>query len=119
MKDQLGGKIMTKFVGFRAKTCSYLIDAGSEDKKAKGTKKCVIKRKIKFENYKSIETTQIDNKINNLEKKEKKITQKALKKIIKNSRKSNKLILKAWQRIKRERHNVFTEEIDKIALKLI
>ena len=82
MKDQLGGKIMTKFVGFRAKTCSYLIDAGSEDKKAKGTKKCVIKRKIKFENYKIIET-QIDNKINNLEKKKKK-TWKALKKIIKN-----------------------------------
>ena len=118
MKDQLGGKIMTKFVGFRAKTYSYLIDAGSEDKKAKGTKKCVIKRKIKFENYKIIETTQIDNKINNLEKK-KKITWKALKNIIKNSRHSNKLILKAWQRFKRERYNVFTEEIDKIALKLI
>ena len=51
MKDKLGGKIMTKFVGLRAKTYSYLIDDASEDKKAKGTKKCVIKRKLKFENY--------------------------------------------------------------------
>ena len=39
MKDELGGKFMKKFVGLRAKTYSYLIDDGSEDKKAKGTKK--------------------------------------------------------------------------------
>ena len=38
MKDELGRKIMTKFVGLRAKTYSYLIDDGSEDKKGKGTK---------------------------------------------------------------------------------
>ena len=38
MKDELGGKFMTKFVGLRAKTYSYLIDHASEDKKAKGTK---------------------------------------------------------------------------------
>ena len=49
MKDELGGKIMTKFVELRAKTYSYLVDDGSEVKKAKGTKKCVIKRKLKFE----------------------------------------------------------------------
>ena len=48
MKDELCRKIMTKFVGLRAKTSSYLTDDGSEDKKAKGTKKCVIKRKLKF-----------------------------------------------------------------------
>ena len=53
MKDELGGKIMTKFFGLRAKTYSYLIDDGSEDKKAKNTKKCVIKRILKFENYKN------------------------------------------------------------------
>ena len=50
MNDELG-KIMAKFVGLRAKTYSYLIDDGSEDEKAKGIKKCVIKIKLKFENY--------------------------------------------------------------------
>ena len=38
IKDEFGGNIMTKIVGLRAKTCSYLIDNGSQDKKAKGTK---------------------------------------------------------------------------------
>ena len=52
IKDELGRKIMTRFVGLRAKTYSYLIDDGTKDKKAKGTKMCVIKRKRKFENYK-------------------------------------------------------------------
>ena len=55
---------MTKFVGIRAKSYSYLIDNGSKDKKAKGTKKYVIKRKLKFENYKNcLEATQLHNKI--------------------------------------------------------
>ena len=64
MKDELGGNIMIKFVVLGVKTYSYLINDGSEDKKAKGTKKCVIKRKLKFENYKScLEATQLENKI--------------------------------------------------------
>ena len=48
MKDELGGKIITEFVTLRPKTYSYLTDDGKEDKKAKGTKKCVIKKIIKF-----------------------------------------------------------------------
>ena len=44
IKDELGGKIMTKFVGLKEKTCNYLIDDDSEDKKAKGTKKSAIKK---------------------------------------------------------------------------
>ena len=36
---------MIKFVGLRVKTYSNLIDDGSEDKKPKGTKKCVKKKK--------------------------------------------------------------------------
>ena len=55
---------MTKFVGLKEKTHSYLIDDGSEDKKAKSTKKC-----LKFENYKNrFEATQLKNEINHLEK---------------------------------------------------
>ena len=69
MKDELGGKIMTKFVGLGAKTYSFLIDDDSEDKKAKGTKKFIIKTKFKFENYKNcLEATKHGNKINFLEK---------------------------------------------------
>ena len=52
MKDELGGKIMTEFVALRRKTYSYLMDDGGSDKKAKGTKKCVIKQRLKFNNYK-------------------------------------------------------------------
>ena len=37
MKNGLGGKILTKFAGLRAKTYSYLIDDSSKGKKAKGT----------------------------------------------------------------------------------
>ena len=43
MKDELGGKIMTEFVALRPKTYLYIMDDGGSDKKAKGTKKCVIK----------------------------------------------------------------------------
>ena len=68
MKDELGGKIMTKFVGLKAKSYSYLIDDGSEFEKVKGTKKGK-KRKLKFENYKKcLEAIQLENKINQIEK---------------------------------------------------
>ena len=33
MKDELGGKIKTKVAGLKAKTYSYLIDDGNDDKK--------------------------------------------------------------------------------------
>ena len=52
MMDELGGKIMTEFVTLRPKTYSFLTDDSKEDEKAKGTKKCVIKKKIKFNDYK-------------------------------------------------------------------
>ena len=84
MKDELNRKSMTKFAGLRAKTYSYLIDDGSEDKKAKITKKCDIKRKVKFENSKNcLEATQLDNEIKFVGRNE--INIDCLKKIMKNS----------------------------------
>ena len=69
MEDELGWQIIKEFVGLRAKTYSYLKDNNDEDKKAKGTKKCVIKRKLKFQDYKNcLEAAQIENKIIHEEK---------------------------------------------------
>ena len=51
MKDKLGGKIMTALEALGPKTYAYLTDDCKEDKKAKGTKKCVIKRILKFYDY--------------------------------------------------------------------
>ena len=51
-KAELSGKIMTEFVALRAKAYPYLMEDNSEHKKAKGTKKCVIKHELMFENYK-------------------------------------------------------------------
>ena len=47
MKDELGGGIITEFVALRLKTDEFI-----EMKKAKGIKKCVIKKMLKFEDYK-------------------------------------------------------------------
>ena len=85
MKDELGGKIMTEFIALRPKTYAYLMDDDCEVKKAKGTKKCVIKRVLHFNDYK-------DCLLN------------------------NKIVLKSQQRFKSERHDVYTKEINKIAL---
>ena len=85
-RDELGGKIITGFVALRAKTYAYLMENGSEHKKGKGTKKCVIKREIMFKNYK-------DSLFN------------------------NEIILKSQQRFKSDHHRVYTEEINKIALR--
>ena len=52
MKDELGGKIMTKFVGVRARTYSCLIDNGSEDKKAKGIKYNYYDCFLEYTNFK-------------------------------------------------------------------
>ena len=84
-KDELGGKIMKEFCALRAKTYAYLTEDDSEMKKAKGTKKCVIKRRLVFENYK-------DSLFN------------------------NKTLLKSQLRFKSNHHNVYTEEVNKIAL---
>ena len=84
-KYELGGGIITEFVALRPKTYSYIIDEFIEMKKAKGTKKYVIKKMLKFEDYKK-------------------------------SLFDNEPMLKSQQRFKSENHEVYTENINKIAL---
>ena len=99
MKDELGGGIITEFVALRPKAYSiitefaalrpkadsYMTDEFIEMKTAKGTKKCVVKKILKFEDY---EKCLFDNKP----------------------------MLKSQQRFKSENHEVYTENINKIAL---
>ena len=84
-KDELGGKIITEVIAIRPKTYAHLTDDDIEHKKAKGTKKCVIKREIMFKNY-------TDFLLN------------------------NKNVYRSQQRFKSYNHDVYTEEVNKIAL---
>ena len=77
---------MKELVALRAKAYAYLKEDGSEYKKTKGTKKCVIQREFLFENYK-------DDSLFN-----------------------NKIKLKSQQRFESDHHKVYTEEVNKIAL---
>ena len=52
MKDELGGDIITEFVALRSKAYSYIKNDFIEMKKAKGTKKCVVNKMLRFEDYK-------------------------------------------------------------------
>ena len=52
MKDELRGKIMTEFIALSPKLYSYKKLDGSEDKKCKGIKKCIVKNTITFKDYK-------------------------------------------------------------------
>ena len=54
MKDNLGGKIMTEFVALRARMYAYRkIDKEVEEKRCKGTKKCVVSEGLTFKDYKA------------------------------------------------------------------
>ena len=67
MDDELGGK-NNNWIR-RIKSKNLQLHDGNEDKIAKDTKKYVLKRKLKFEDYKNyFEATQLENKINHLEK---------------------------------------------------
>ena len=84
-KDELGGKIITEFCALRAKAYAYKLDDDTEKKKAKGTKKCIVKREITFKNY-------VDALFN------------------------DDVIIKSQQRFRSDHHEVYTEEVNKIAL---
>ena len=83
-KDEFGGKMITEFVALRPKAYSYSDDYGNNHK-ALGTKKCVIKQKRMFQNFK-------DCLFN------------------------NKNVYRSQQRFKSYNHDVYTEEVSKIAL---
>ena len=84
-KDELGGKIMIELAGLGAKAYAYLMGDNSGHKKAKGTKKWIIKRDLLFKNYKDFQS-------------------------------NDEIILKSQQRFKKDHHNLYTEQIHKIAL---
>ena len=88
----------------------------NSDKKAKGTKKFVIKRELRFKNYEDCnEATWVDNIIKYLGKNG--VNTDVLKKNFEEFIKNNKLInIKIQQRFKTESYSVFIEEISKIAL---
>ena len=70
MKGELSGLIMKRFVWLRAKSIYLFKDNNEEDKKAKGTKKYVTKRHLKFSDYKQcLKPSQIENRISYLENK--------------------------------------------------
>ena len=84
-KDELRGNIITEVVALRPKTHAYLMDDGSNHKKAKGIKKCVMKQRLMFENYK-------DCLFN------------------------NKTVYRSQKRFRSYYHDMYTEEVNKIAL---
>ena len=87
-RNELVGKIITEFVALRPKTYSYLDDYGNDHKKSKGTKKCVIKQKLMFQNFQ-------DRLFN------------------------DKNVYRLQERFKSDNHDVYTEEVNKIALSSI
>ena len=50
MKDEVAGKVITEFVGLRAKSYVYTVD-GKDSKKCKGIKKGVVKSKLSIDDY--------------------------------------------------------------------
>ena len=96
------------------RTYNCLIDIGSEDKKAQDAKKSIIKRKLKFKDYENhLKATQFENKINlppPPPPTKKKVGTESLWENDNEFIKNNKLILKTRE------DNVFTEEVNKIAL---
>ena len=54
MKDECGGLIMTEFVALKPKLYSFLLEANEkimEKQKAKGVKKCMIKKSLRHANF--------------------------------------------------------------------
>ena len=76
---------MTEIVALRPKAYAYFDDDGNEHKKSKGTKRCVIKQELMFQNFK-------------------------------NCLFNNKTVYRLQERFKSYNYDVYTEEVNKIAL---
>ena len=87
-KDECGGKIMQEFVGLRAKLYSYKMYEGDETKKCKGVKSSVVKKEITFKDYK-------DRLFGGL---------------------ADGKQMRIMNVIRSHRHEVYTEQVNKIAL---
>ena len=84
-KDEVGGKVIDKFVGLRAKLYLYRMLEGEESKKCKGVTKSVIKKSITHDDYKKYLFT-------------------------------GKEQLRKMNVIRSHKHEVYTEEVNKIGL---
>ena len=84
-KDEVAGKIITEFVGLRAKLYSFKMEDGKENKRCKGVKKQVVKETITHEDYKTCLL-------------------------------SGKEILRKQNILRSYDHEVYTEEVNKVAL---
>ena len=84
-KDEVAGKIITEFVGLRAKLYSFKMEDGKENKRCKGVKKQVVKESITHEDYKTCLLT-------------------------------GKEILRKQNILRSYDHEVYTEEVNKVAL---
>ena len=51
MNDKLGGRIITEIMTLRPKLYTNKMVSGSEDKKCKGVKNCIVKKTPDFEDY--------------------------------------------------------------------
>ena len=86
-KDEAGGKIIDEFVGLRAKLYSYKMFEGKESKKCKGVKKSVVKESITHEDYKNCLFIG-----------------------------KEQLHVRKMNVIRSHKHDIYTEEVNKIAL---
>ena len=93
-KDKLGGKIMTELVALRAKAYSYLLDGYNDEDYEKN----------KIINKKASATKKCI------------IKRELMFEQYKDSLFNDKVILKSQQRFKCDHHEVYTEEVNKIAL---
>ena len=93
-KDELGGKVTEEFCVFRAKTVAYLINGYNDD--YYGKKKIVNKKAKATKKCVTERRLMFEN--------------------YKDCLLNDKIILKSQQRFKSDHHEVYTEEVNKIAL---